>query len=49
MEKWCLAERKIDEARQIVEQMGGSPRLTDASILLGQAMDAVADYVDENK
>jgi hypothetical protein len=40
-------ERAIYEAMQEVEKMGADTRLTDAVILLQQAIDKVADYVDE--
>jgi hypothetical protein len=40
-------ERAIYEAMQEVEKMGADARLTDAVILLQQAIDKVADYVDE--
>jgi hypothetical protein len=40
------AELAIREAVIAVEAAGCHPRLTDAVILLGQARDAVADFVD---
>lgn len=40
------AERAIGEALGLVEQIGADVRLTDAVILLGQARDKVADFVD---
>jgi hypothetical protein len=40
------AEKAIQDAVQAVEAAGCDPRLTRAVILLGQARDAVADYVD---
>lgn len=43
---WSHGEHAIREAVRIVEGMGASPRLTAAVILLQQAQNAVADYVD---
>jgi hypothetical protein len=43
------AELKIREAVAAVEEMGADPTLTDAVILLGQAKDRVADFVDGKK
>lgn len=40
------AERAIYDAAQAVEAMPADVRLTDAVILLGQARDKVADFVD---
>jgi hypothetical protein len=40
------AELKIREAMIAVEEVGAHPLLTDAVILLGQARDKVADFVD---
>jgi len=44
----CLvpAERAICDAMQAVEAMPADVRLTDAVVLLGQAREKVADYVD---
>lgn len=47
MEYWCPAERAIYEASLEVEKMPAHVRLTDAVVLLSQARDAVADFVDE--
>jgi hypothetical protein len=41
------AELAIYEAMQAVEKAGAHPLLTDAVILLGQARDKVADFVDK--
>ncbi len=41
------AERAIYDAMQEVEKAGADVRLTDAVILLGEARDAVADFVDD--
>ena len=41
------AEAAIRNAIVEVEKAGAHPRLTDAVVLLGQARDAVADFVDE--
>jgi hypothetical protein len=40
------AEKAIYDALQAVEAVGAHPLLTDAVVLLGQARDKVADYVD---
>lgn len=40
------AERAIADAIAAVEAAGAHPRLTDAVVLLGQAKDAVADFVE---
>lgn len=40
------AERAITAAMEAVEEAGAHPLLTDAVILLGQARDKVADFVD---
>ena len=40
------AERAIYDAMGVVEQAGAHPLLTEAVILLGQAKDKVADFVD---
>lgn len=46
MQKWIPAERAIYDALQAVEAVGADVRLTRAVILLGEARDYVADYVD---
>lgn len=43
------AELAIRKATQAVEEAGAHPLLTDAVILLGQARDKVADFVDLEK
>lgn len=45
-EKLTPAERSICAAMEVVEEVGADPRLTDAVVLLQQARDKVADYVD---
>ena len=40
-------EEAIREAVRVVEEMGADPRLTDAVVLLGQAQEKVADYIDD--
>lgn len=40
------AEKAIYDAVQEVEKVGADPLLTDAVVLLQQARDKVADYVD---
>lgn len=42
------AELAIRNAMIAVEEVGADPLLTDAVILLQQARDKVADYVDRN-
>lgn len=46
MDKWTPAEMAIWMAIQIIEVAGCDPALTDAVILLSQARDKVADFVD---
>jgi hypothetical protein len=45
--KFTPAEKAIWDAAQAVEALPAHVRLTDAVILLGQAREAVADYVDD--
>lgn len=40
------AEKAIRDAMYAVEAAGGSPALTDAVMLLGRALDRVADHVE---
>lgn len=42
------AEKAIREARLAVEDMGADLLLTDAVVLLSQAQDKVADFVDRH-
>lgn len=46
MDLWCPAEKAIHDAMQAVEAMTADTRLTAAVVLLGQARDRVADFVD---
>lgn len=46
IDEFCAAETAIREAKLAVEAMGADVRLTDAIILLNQAQDKVADFVD---
>lgn len=46
MNAWVDAERAIYEAKQCIETMPADPLLTEATLLLSQAQDKVADYVD---
>ena len=46
MQRWCEAERAIYDACLSVERMPADSRLTHAVILLGEARNAVADYID---
>jgi hypothetical protein len=48
LDRMTTAEKIIFDAVQEVERVGADVRLTDAVILLKQARDKVADYVDEN-
>lgn len=41
-----FAELRIREAMEAVEKVGAHPLLTDAVVLLSQALNKVADYVD---
>lgn len=47
LDRMSTAERLIYDAVQEVERVGADVRLTEAVILLQQARDKVADYVDE--
>lgn len=49
IDKFTPAEKAIYDAVQIVEEMGADVLLTDAVILLQQARDKVADFVDRPK
>ncbi len=44
--EWVAAEHTIQAAVDAVERMPGHPLLTDAVILLGQARNKVADFVE---
>lgn len=46
IDQWCPAELAIQNAMRVVEEMPADVRLTEAVILLGQARDRVADYID---
>ena len=46
LELLTTEEYAIRNAIVLVEQLGADPRLTDAVVLLQQARDKVADYVD---
>lgn len=43
---WCKGEQMISDALQQVEKMGADPILTDVVVMLGNAMERLADYVD---
>lgn len=49
MDLFTPAETAIFTAKQVVEAAGAHPLLTEATILLSQAQDKVADYVDLNE
>jgi hypothetical protein len=46
MDRWTPAERAIAAAIDAVEEAGADDRLTRAVILLSEAQEAVADFVD---
>lgn len=46
MQQWIPAEKAIYDAMQAVEEAGAHPLLTDAVVLLDQAKDKVADFVE---
>lgn len=46
IQRMTPAELAIGEAIRMVEAFAADPRLTDAVILLSQAQEKVADYVD---
>jgi hypothetical protein len=46
-EKWSFAEKIIDQAIKITEDMGCDEDLTDAVVLLAEAQNKVADFVDK--
>jgi hypothetical protein len=46
MDKWIPAERAIYDAAQAVEKLPANTLLTEAVVLLGQAREKVAAYVD---
>ncbi len=46
VDHWTPIERKIAEAKQAVEAGPAHPFMTDATILLSQAQDKVADYYE---
>jgi hypothetical protein len=46
LDKLTPAEKAIYDAIQAVEQAGAHPLLTKATLLLSEAKDAVADFVD---
>lgn len=48
VDHWTPVEKQINDALQAVEALGAHPRLTDAVVLLSQARDAVADFVEKD-
>lgn len=46
MTKWTPAELAIYEAIRLVESLPADVRLTDAVVLLGEAKESVADFID---
>jgi hypothetical protein len=49
MDLWCPAEKAIQDATWKVEEAGAHPLLTEAVILLGQAREKVADFIELEK
>jgi hypothetical protein len=47
MTAWTSGEAAIHKAVQTVETMGADPKLTQVVVLLGEAQELLADYVDE--
>lgn len=45
-QRWVHAEKEIANAVETVEGMGADVRLTDAVVLLGEAKNKVADFID---
>jgi hypothetical protein len=48
MDHWTPVEKQINDALQAVEALGAHLRLTDAVVLLSQAQNAVADFVEKD-
>ena len=46
MDRWSPGERAINDLKQKVEHLGAHPLLTDVVILLGNAQDRLADWVE---
>lgn len=46
MYEWTPAEKAIHEAVEVVEAAGAHPLLTEAVLLLQQAREKVADFVE---
>lgn len=46
LERMTPVERAIQDVKWEIEKMPGDIRLTEAQVLLSQAQDKVADYVD---
>lgn len=49
MDLWTPAERAIHDVVQLVESLGAHPLLTEASMLLQQAQNKVADFVEHDR
>ena len=43
---WTPEEKMIQDVVDAVEKLGAHPRLTDCVTLLGQAREALADWID---
>jgi hypothetical protein len=46
---WTAAERAIHDALRVVEGLGAHPLLTEASNLLSQAQNKVADFIERDR
>lgn len=46
IDKFTASEQAIWAAKQLIEQAGAHPLLTDATNLLSRAQEKVADYID---
>ncbi len=49
VDKWSEAELAIQMAVDEVEKIGADPKLTEAVMLLSQARERVADFIDQKK
>lgn len=49
MDEWTEEERKIQDLVWDIEKLGAHSLLTDAVILLGQAKDKLADWIELDK
>lgn len=47
MAEWTDAEKAIQNAVNEVEKVGADPRLTDVVVMLSNARNLLADYIDD--